>query len=56
MKKYEKPKLIKIPGVFPPLTANFTAPAAQQDNKKENNLLNDTQMQDEEHILSPKAD
>ncbi len=31
--KYEKPKLIKIPGVLPPVTVNFAQPAAQTGKK-----------------------
>lgn len=31
--KYEKPKLIKILGVLPPVTVNFAQPAAQTGEK-----------------------
>jgi hypothetical protein len=36
--KYEKPKLIKIIGVIPPVTVNFAQPATQTGEK--NNLKN----------------
>jgi len=27
--KYQKPKLAKLPIIFPPITANFSAPAVE---------------------------